>query len=48
MLDTSNAGSTAQPLNALHNKHHVQEELVFAASRKSKQMHYVLHQKALY
>jgi len=25
MLDTSNAGSTAQSLNALHYKHHVQK-----------------------
>jgi len=32
MLDTFNAGSTAQPLNVLHNKHHVQKQLVFAAA----------------
>jgi hypothetical protein len=32
MLDTSNAGSTAQSLNALHYKHHMQKQLVFAAA----------------
>jgi len=32
MLDSSNAGSPAQPLKALHYKHYVQKQLVFAAA----------------
>ena len=47
MLDTSNAGSAPQLLNALHYKSHAWEQFVFAAAGNPNKCT-VSHQKALY